>query len=265
MIYEPSISTRPPRYGAADPAFAALVRQTLAAHHAPAYCGSQWELALAARDDLSIEASLPYVPVSPEIYGLSLGPADLVVDAGCLAGFGMYDFVRRRRRAGLPVPRVLAIDIEEPSIAVGTALAAHWADGAEVRFSLGNIEKLELPDGAASLLVARGVVQYTEVRRTLAELARVIRAGGQLLVQWAEPSYYLHALAARPQSWRQYSTKLVSFAWFRATGRQLQRPMFRDQPMTEAQFVALAAAAGFQRLWTAAVPERPMALFSRRG
>jgi len=257
-------TTKNARHGAADPGFSAVVRQALAEADAPPYYRSQWELALEARDDLSIEASLPYVPVSPEIYGVSLGPDDLVIDAGCLAGFGMYDFVRRRRRAGLPVPRILAIDIEEPSISVGTRIAQSWSQGADVKFALGDIEHLPVPDASVALLVARGVIQYTEVRRTLAELARVVRPGGQLLVQWAKPSYYLEALVTRPKSWKQYSTKLLAFAYFRLRGEQLQRPVFRDQPMSEKQFVALAAEAGFTRVWTAAVPQRPLALFTRR-
>ncbi len=240
------------------------VDQATGAEKDVAYIAEQWQLAMAGGDALPIESAIPYVPVDLEAHGVQLSADDLVVDIGCLGGFGLYDFSRRRRVKGLPVPRMLGVDIAPESIRIAQKVAKTWANGTDVRFVETTAEKLGVADRTVSLVIARGVIQYTQIKDTLRELVRVLGPGGHALIQWGDPSYYLWGLHARPKDAPYYALKLAAHAFFRVTGKQLKHARFRDVPMTKNQFLRLARRHGFEPLWTSPVPMRPMALFRLR-
>lgn len=230
-----------------------------------AYIAEQWALALDGRDDHTLESAVPYVPVDLDAHGVKLSADDLIVDIGCLGGFGLYDFARRRRAKGLPVPRMLGVDIAPESVRVAEKIAKSWANGGDVRFVETTAESLGVSDRSVSLVVARGVIQYTRIHDCLRELVRVLKPGGHALIQWGDPSYYVWAVGSRPKDALYYATKLAAHAVFRVTGRQLPGDRFRDVPMTKNQFVRLARKYGFESVWFSPVPMRPMMLFRLRG
>lgn len=59
-------------------------------------------------------------------------------------------------------------------------------DAAE-RLVEGTIEALPFPDDAFDLVVATGVLEYSELDRALAELSRVLRHGGRAVVSYPNP------------------------------------------------------------------------------
>ena len=106
----------------------------------------------------------------------------------------MFDFVRRRQRRRLPVPRLVGVDVNPESLALGTALARHWAPPRQVTFTGASGEALPFDDGSFDLVIARSVLQYLRIQPALAELARVVRRGGLAFIQIHAPGYYLHQI-----------------------------------------------------------------------
>lgn len=95
-------------------------------------------------------------------------PDARILDAGCGSGRMLDELVRWGRVSGL--------DCEPAGIA-----AAHSRGHADVR--LGAVEELPWPDGTFDLVTCLDVIEHTpDDRRTLAELRRVTRPGGHLLV-----------------------------------------------------------------------------------
>jgi SAM-dependent methyltransferase len=94
------------------------------------------------------------------------------LDAGC--GTGTWSFALRER-----FDEVIGIDRNEPRIDLARWIAErHEVD---VRFDVGDVTQLELPDGKVDAAICYGVViSYLSPSVVLAELRRVLRPGGLL-------------------------------------------------------------------------------------
>lgn len=143
--------------------------------------------------------AIPYVPAEALTLCGELGADDVVLDVGCLAGYGLYDLARRLRQAGRKMPRLLGIDKSELSVGTGTRLAELWKDGLDVKFARASADSLPQATGSVSLLVARLLLPYVPVRPALAEIARVLKPGGVALFQIHSSGYYLSQAAG---NWR---------------------------------------------------------------
>jgi ubiquinone/menaquinone biosynthesis C-methylase UbiE len=103
-----------------------------------------------------------------------------LLDAGC--GFGALSLLFACHGA-----QVTGIDVNPQRIAVGRAVAERM--GLELRFEHALLERLPLPDEAFDVAVVNNALVYVidrEKRRTaLAELRRVLRPGGRLVVREA--------------------------------------------------------------------------------
>ncbi len=105
-------------------------------------------------------------------------PGDVVLDLGCGAGI---DSVLAAHRTG-PDGRVLALDFL-PEMLERTERVAREAGLANVQTVLGEMEALPLADGSVDCVVSNGVLNLSPRKaRALAELARVLRPGGELCV-----------------------------------------------------------------------------------
>jgi SAM-dependent methyltransferase len=106
--------------------------------------------------------------VMDSIERISLRPGARILDAGCGSGRTLDELARWGDISGL--------DAEPAGVA-----AAHSRGHADVR--VGSVEHLPWPDGTFDLVTCLDVIEHTpNDRRTLAELRRVTRPGGHLVV-----------------------------------------------------------------------------------
>ncbi len=87
-------------------------------------------------------------------------------------------------------------------------------------------ESLRFEDGCFDLVISRLVLPYTEVRRALTEMARVVRPGGLLVLQIHAPRYYWRQWRHRwwsPKWGIYYLRPILVWILFMLTGAQLKR------------------------------------------
>jgi SAM-dependent methyltransferase len=236
------------------------------------YVVRMWREALSEADGIeraphSDPLVFPYVPISPEAFGVFLSERSRVLDLGCLAGFGLYDFSRRRQALGRPVPRLFGVDVDRPSLALGQALGASWAATGQLTFQRATGEALPHASGSFDLVIARSVLQYLRIQPALEELARVTRPGGLVLLQVHGPGYYLHQIARHmhlPLQAAYYGRALASGALLAVSGVQPRHRWFSEAAITAGRLVASCRDLGLSPLWTNRHPARPLTLFRKR-
>jgi SAM-dependent methyltransferase len=211
--------------------------------------------------------SFPYVPFAPEDLGVELTTTSAVIDIGCLGGFGLFDFARRRKIARRPTPRLFGLDIDDESVSVGRQLASVWAPGHPVFFQRGSCEALPYQPASFDLLIARAVLPYAGLNASVAEFARVVRPGGLALVQVHAPGYYVKKLfrnLKRPRKAGYYARPILSGMLFAVASYQPAHPWFRETALDLASLIGLGARHGLHAVWCRPSWNRPVVMFRRR-
>jgi malonyl-CoA O-methyltransferase len=118
---------------------------------------------------------------------LALLPASLhgrsVLDAGC--GSGRYMLHALRRGAA----QVTGIDLSLEMLERAGAELAAWPHAADIELVQGSVMALPLPDASADLVICGLTIGHLDrLQSTLAELRRVARPGGMLLLSDVHPS-----------------------------------------------------------------------------
>lgn len=242
------------------------------------YAVNMWRHALNCADDKEryqeYHFALPYVPVGPEAFGVRLDASSNVIDIGCLGGYGMFDFQRTRRAAGLEIPKMVGVDVDQDSIAVATRLAPLWAEE-RTSFRTADCESLPFPDATFDLVVARLVLPYTNVDRALGQIRRVLRQEGFVLLQSHALSYYVHQLLSH------FKNPKLTAHFARRTGylarpiveRVCQfargtRPECRDTVeavVGRTRLTCMCRKLGLVPLWHGGDENRPLTLFRAAG
>ncbi len=110
-----------------------------------------------------------------------------VLEVGCGAGVDLARFARGGAR-------VTGVDLTPSAIELARANFSQQGLTADLRVANG--EALPFPDGRFDLVYAHGVVQYTaDPERLVGECARVLRAGGEAIVQAYNRLSWLNALS----------------------------------------------------------------------
>ena len=110
-----------------------------------------------------------------------------VLDVGCGGGQDLIPFAA-------PGTRCVGIDVSHAS---GVWAARQFAESradASVRFTTGAAEHLPFADATFDLVLCRVAIPYTDNRVALAEIGRVLRPGGLLLLKTHSARYYLRKL-----------------------------------------------------------------------
>lgn len=107
-----------------------------------------------------------------------------VLDVGCGGGQDLIPFAA----AGATC---IGVDIaHESGIFASRLFSAHYP-GMPVRFATSGAEHLPFADGSFDLVLCRVAIPYTDNRRAILEMSRVLRPGGILLLKTHHLRYYL--------------------------------------------------------------------------
>lgn len=154
-----------------------------------------------------------------------------VLDAGC--GFGQWTFALAQTCG-----QVTAIDFDPTRIRVARELG-HGATN--VRFETASIEKLPYPDASFEGVFCFSAIYYTDVRRSVKELARVLRPGGLIYLCSNGLGWYVYNVIRRPNPSSDFNPMLYgigsicnSLAYY-ALGRSPRRG---ESVTTSRRFVA---------------------------
>jgi SAM-dependent methyltransferase len=103
-----------------------------------------------------------------------------VLDIGCGAGQQMRPFLEARGTFGV------GLDPSADAGKIGRELFAAEQPGAHVVFLRGGAERLPFRDSCFDLIICRLALPYTDNKLALAEMARVLRPGGMVLLKFRQ-------------------------------------------------------------------------------
>ena len=107
-----------------------------------------------------------------------------VLDIGCGAGQQLRPYVRDGRAVGI------GIDASPETGIAGRQLFARDEPLARVAFVRGAAEQLPFGTASFDLVVCRLVLPYTDNKRAIAEMARVLRPNGALVLKFHHARFY---------------------------------------------------------------------------
>jgi SAM-dependent methyltransferase len=111
-----------------------------------------------------------------------------VLDVGCGAGQELLPFVVEKRALGF------GVDLSPEVGLAGRELISEHYDGATIFFARATAEKLPFRSASFDLVICRVALPYMNNNRALAEMARVTRMGGALILKIHHWRYYLRDL-----------------------------------------------------------------------
>jgi ubiquinone/menaquinone biosynthesis C-methylase UbiE len=103
-----------------------------------------------------------------------------LLDVGCGPGVMVHDIVTRR-------PGDFSVDAIDDSAAMVAACEERTRGAANVCAVVGRAESMPYEDKSFDVVLAMGVLEYTEIRAALAEIARVSRPDALVLVTMLNP------------------------------------------------------------------------------
>jgi SAM-dependent methyltransferase len=145
-----------------------------------------------------------------------------VLDVGCGAGQELRPFLHGASVFGVGIDR-------SPEVGgAGRRLFREHQPGSRVAFVRATAEDLPLATSSVDVIVCRLVLPYTDNARALAEIARVLRPGGALLLKFHHARFYFRELATglaerRFKSVVHACRVLVAGAIYHLTGSQPRR------------------------------------------
>lgn len=142
-----------------------------------------------------------------------------VLDVGCGAGQELRPFVARTGVLGV------GIDLAADAGRAGQELFATELPGSRVAFMRAGAEALPFAGAAFDVVICRLALPYTSNRAALAEMRRVLRPGGVLLLTFHHARYYLLKLreaveTRQPLAAVHACRVLAAGALYHLTGRQ---------------------------------------------
>jgi len=116
--------------------------------------------------------------------------ANRVLDAGC--GFGQWAMAM-----GPHSQEVFGIDISKDRIHTAVSLSKRL-NLRNVFFDTGHIDNLDFPDCYFDAVFSYSAIYYTDVKRTMNELIRVLKPGGRIYICSNAIGWYIYNIIKRP-------------------------------------------------------------------
>jgi ubiquinone/menaquinone biosynthesis C-methylase UbiE len=153
-----------------------------------------------------------------------LSPAR-VLDVGCGAGQELLAFLEKTEAFAI------GVDSAEK---LGTVTKTVFGGQEKAAFVRSRGEDLPFADASFEVVLCRVSLPYMDNRRTLAEISRVLRRGGVLLLKTHTPGFYVEMIFERlkTRSLRQVVYPLICLiasGWHLFTGRQLQKGFWQGK------------------------------------
>lgn len=147
-------------------------------------------------------------------------PAGRVLDIGCGAGQELRPFA-----GSSPSRLAVGVDVSPEIGRAGHELFAAEEPGSRVAFTRASAEELPFPAGSFDVVICRLALPYTDNARALAEMARVLRPGGALLLKFHHARYYVDKLRealglGRARPFVHACRVLLAGSWYHLTGVQ---------------------------------------------
>lgn len=144
-----------------------------------------------------------------------------ILDVGCGAGQELLPFVEKTGAF------CVGVDAAAELGAVGGLFIKQVNAENRVAFTRSLGENLPFADQSFDVVLCRVALPYMNNRRTIAEIARVLRHGGIFLLKTHAPAFYFGMIRRR---WKTFSLKQIAYplicltggAWHLLTGKQLQ-------------------------------------------
>jgi arsenite methyltransferase len=165
---------------------------------------------------------------------LGAAPGDRVLDAGCGPGFYVAETLERVGAEG----SVVGVDASEPMLALA---AKRCAGHANVAFEQGDVTKLPVRDADFDRALSVQVLEYVDdIPAALAELLRVLRPGGRVLiwdVDWATVSWHSDDPARMQRFLAAWDEHLADPSLPQTLSARMRAARFEDIEMTGHAFV----------------------------
>lgn len=141
-----------------------------------------------------------------------------VLDVGCGGGQDLVPFAQ-------PGVTLVGADIDVETVRWAHGRVASSLPEARISFIASAAEQLSLASGSFDVVLCRVTIPYTDNRAALAEMSRILRPGGVLLLRTHRPRYYvrkfLDGIRQRSPLFSIHALRvLLSGTIFRLTGRQ---------------------------------------------
>jgi SAM-dependent methyltransferase len=164
------------------------------------------------------------------------------LDIGCGGGQDLIPFAVAGSHA-------VGVDIARDTIAWAHDRFGSTLPDLPVTFATGAAEALPFGDGTFDVILCRVTIPYTDNRKALSEMARVLRPGGAILLRTHRPRYYVDKIRAgikmRSPLFAVHAVRvLLSGSIYRMTGWQpnggwLLKETFLTTGMLERELTAL--------------------------
>lgn len=162
-----------------------------------------------------------------------------VLDLGCGAGQELLAFLEKTDAVCIGV---------DPAPELGKITAETFAGVKRAVFVRGVGEKLPFADGSFDIVLCRVALPYMNNRQAIAEIARILKPEGVLLLKTHAPSFYFGMIRERLKTFnpKQIAYPLICLAascWHQLTGRQLRegfwqgKEIFQTREFLEREFV----------------------------
>lgn len=158
-----------------------------------------------------------------------------VLDVGCGAGQELLPFAEKTEAfcVGIDVAPELGSVTRE-------FYAAMKVDEKRTAFTRSMGENLPFADACFDVVLCRVALPYMHNRRTISEVARVLRPNGIFLLKTHAPPFYAGMIRQR---WRTFNIKSIAYpliclaggAWHSLTGKQLQKGFWKGKEVYQTE------------------------------